>query len=265
MQKMSIVFIFIINLMANRALAQAPNAVSPGGDSDWTKISAKQNGDHMLYVGSAVDATSEAAALQSAEQDALTQMIKHFFGVKLNYSVQTAESLTNISLSVNQSELSENVHIQGITRLNTKTLKINWRKYHAWVQISVPVKELKSERARLIAERRRTTGKAAEKLARKEAECSSLLRQKKEQATAELERQKRISSGQFPLLYKGMSREEFGKGYPEPDFFCRRSKSEVILYKKHWKFCSKTENECWFLFLRGKLDSWLSVKREFIK
>ena len=264
MKSIIILFALLISLTCSGANAQLAGKGPISGEADWTRVSAKKAGDQMFYVGTAVDASSESQAIQAAEQDAVTQMIKHYFGVKLNYSLQTVESLTQINLTLEKSEQSETLNIQGLTRQNTKSVETKKGKYSAWVQISAPISALKAEKNRLAAERREAARRAAEEAARRRAEREEEKRQQKEHAAAAAQRKKRKSGAMVPLIYIGMTRQVFTDSYPAPESIDRFGTIELFTYPGSWNFCERDSFSCHVIFTDGRISGWQSMNHRFI-
>lgn len=198
--------------------------------------------EELRYLGRSGEESSETSAVLMAEQDAITQMIKHYFGVKMKYSLSASESLSSVSLNIDKSETSDSIELRGIVRANIKVEKDRAGKFRAWVQISIPEKNLRAEKQRLESIRR----------AQLKAEQSRIQRKRAEE-----------EKGKVPKMYIGMSRDLFVKSYPAPNSVIGSYPSEIFHYHG-WNFCDGSYLGCYVHFTNGKLARWSSVNSSFV-
>ena len=214
----------------------------PSNDIDWTTKAYSKAGGELKYLGTSNNESSENSALIMAEQDAITQMIKHYFGVKMKYSLSASESLSSISLNIDKAESSDSIELRGMVRVNLKVEKIESGNYREWVQISIPEKNLREEKQRL------------ENLRKLQAYSDHLKK---------LKRRADEQKGKVPLLFIGMSRDLFVKSYPAPNSVIGSYPYEAFHYKG-WNFCDGGFLGCYIHFTDGRLSRWDSVNPKFI-
>ena len=249
-KKFSLLLAFALGTLSVVTKAEGQTSTNLPDDMKWIKSTATRDGDKMLYVGFSYDEPSETQAVVAAEQDALTQMIKHYFGVKLKYSLQSEESLTNVNFILEKSETSESINIQGLARQNTKIVETKKGRFAAWVQISAPMASLRSEKDRLTQERR-------------EAEAEARRRRLADVETKK-QHQEKSKSNMVPLIYIGMAKKSFATYYPAPMNVMHFGNREIYTYNNSWNFCEKTLYTCSVTFQDGKIHSWDYFSYKFI-
>lgn len=225
-------------LMSFQVYGQSPSA----SVEEWTTKGFVRSGGELMYLGASDNQESESSAVTMAEQDAITQMIKHYFGVKMKYSLSSTESLATVTLNINKAESSDSIELRGLVRTNVKVEKERNDSYRAWVQISISEKNLRAEKQRIEQRRQAQAVADALRVTKKEIE---------------------ENKNMVPKLYLGMPRGLFMKTYPAPNSILGSYPYETFHYQG-WNFCSDGFFGCYIYFVNGRLERWDSINPKFV-
>ena len=221
---------------------------SVGATPAWTNVQGTKTNGLYLFVGHATSEESAAQALALAEQDAITQMIKIYFGVSIDYSLNASESMSATTLDVRKTEKSERLHLSGILRTNTHVIAHDLF-HEAWVMIACPEKVLVHEKARINQERHARTREHEERTRRAIAFLISKIPKPQKKS---------------PIAYPGMPIKQFLQTFPAPEtIWSYPFETRILRYSNKWKFCTSFIG-CSFRFTNGRLESWEDVRHTYI-
>ncbi len=114
----------------------------------WASHTPPDTAKTLFFVGRSPKVNSEAEGLRMASKDAKEQLLRQEFGTTVKVDTTQTETLNDVSLDSQLSEVSDLIRLRGFKQTDVYTEKEDGETA-TWALFSIPKSEIKSEKQRL--------------------------------------------------------------------------------------------------------------------
>ena len=230
-----ILFILFFNIVA-RAVEARPA---------WVSHTPQDTAQTLYFVGRSAKVASEAEGLKAATTDASEQLLRQEFGTSIKVDTTQSETLKNVSYSSQLTEVSDLILLKGFKQSDVYTEHDN-DGLIVWALYKVSKADLKDEKARLVALKRKNEANANKPATDHTNATSS-----------------EYNNGGQPKLRKGLKKSVVIALFGKPESAKKGSGGWDRDY-----FSYTTNNFCEFSCMvwfdgSGKVESWSSFRPEY--
>lgn len=208
---------------------------------DWAREIVTEGKSTISYVGYSSGKPSESLAIDSAEKQAIEEMVKDSFGIEVQYASISEESLQRVKLRVRKSAISGLIKMPSIRKVKFQSAR-DPDGYLAWVQIRVSRKDISEEKSRL----------------KKLAANSSL-------AEIESERDIKMHNSIGPKISIGQTKAQVLRAFGAPDRYAFNSDwNKEYWHYSNQRLCTGPDNHCTVEFRYSRVTEFSGISSKYV-